>query len=98
VRDEGRPAETPDEIAALDELLFELTAPHTLQEIADRLGCSDVWAGKIETRALAKLRRAMTREGKEDWRGALLEPRGSEIADAGMTRTHIRDRSSTGNK
>jgi hypothetical protein len=95
---EGRPAETPEELAALDEILFELTAPHTQQEIADRLRIANQRVSEIEARALETLRQILEDEGKADWRGALLEPRGSEIADAGMTRTHIRDRSSTGNK
>ncbi len=55
---------TKKEQAALEELVWELSAPHTLEEIAERLGCSieNVW--KIEKRALGKLR-AMT---SEDWR------------------------------
>lgn len=96
--DAGSPAETPEEVAALADLVFAMSAPHTQQEIADHLGIANQRVSEIEARALETLRQILEDEGKGDWRGALLEPRGSEIADAGMTRTHIRDLSSTRGK
>jgi DNA-directed RNA polymerase sigma subunit (sigma70/sigma32) len=47
---------TPNEEAALAELEWELSAPHTLDEIAERLGKSRRTVQRIEQRALAKMR------------------------------------------
>lgn len=81
---------TPNEEAALEELVWELTAPHSAEEIADRLGIdrSTVW--RIESSALEKMRNRLQAEGK-DWSGPLQEPREST---AGRARTHIRDKNS----
>lgn len=61
---------TADEEAALGELLFEVSAPHTLEEIAEHMGLSRFAVARIEDRALDKLRAAMT----EGWEPALREP------------------------
>ncbi len=61
---------TPNEEAALEELVWELTAPHTPQEIASRLGITDRSVLRIEERALAKLRRLAV----SDWEDGLKDP------------------------
>jgi hypothetical protein len=61
----------PAEAAALADLVFALTAPHTLEEIADHLGLSRFAVARIERRALGKIRAGMS-EGWED--SALGEP------------------------
>lgn len=48
---------TANEAAALRELEFNLSAPHSAEEIAAHLGCSVRHVNRIETRALAKLRK-----------------------------------------
>lgn len=63
---------TPNEEAALAELVFELSAPHTLEEIAEHLGISLRHVSRIEARALAKLRGLL--EAHEDWGDGLSEP------------------------
>lgn len=62
---------TPDEAAALDELVWELSAPHTLEAIAERLGRDRYYVMRVEARALKKLRRLLEEQGLEDWRGGL---------------------------
>lgn len=64
---------TAEEQAALRELEFELTKPHTLEEIADFLGMPLVTVFDIEKRALGKMRKRLVREGKESWQGPLSE-------------------------
>lgn len=61
---------TRDEAAALEEIVFELTAPHTLEEIAHRIGYTVRGVQFIEQRALAKLRSLIA----EEWAGSLDEP------------------------
>jgi len=61
---------TPNEAAALAELEWELSAPHTLEEIAEHLGISRFAAARIEKRALAKMRAAMP----DGWEGRVREP------------------------
>ncbi len=61
---------TENERAALDELVFELSAPHTLESIADHLGMSRFAVARVEQRALRKLRAL----AGEDWGGGLTEP------------------------
>ncbi len=57
---------TPDEAAALEELEWELTAPHTQEEIAERLGISQQRVDKLEKRALRKLRDLIDEDWKPD--------------------------------
>lgn len=61
---------TADEAAALEELLFELSAPHTQEEIAERLGLERYEVARIERRALAKMRELIA----DGWKGPLREP------------------------
>lgn len=61
---------TEDEAAALAELEWELSAPHSLQEIAEHIGCNHVTVWRIEKRALRKLQ-ALT---SEDWKGPMRDP------------------------
>lgn len=61
---------TPNEAMALDELEWELAAPHTLEEIATHLGCSLRHVSRIEARALKKLRD----RAPDEWRAGLREP------------------------
>ncbi len=66
---------TADEEAALEELEWELSAPHSLEAIAERLGFSHASvAMRIEERALAKMAAVLRAEGKVDWEGGLQEP------------------------
>lgn len=62
---------TPNERAALAELEFELSAPHTLEEIATHLGVSVRHVTRIESRALDKMR-SLIESG--DWEEGLQEP------------------------
>lgn len=62
---------TPAEAAAIADLEWELTAPHTLEEIADHLGCNEKTVRRIEDRALDKLR-SLLPDGWEE--AALQEP------------------------
>ncbi len=62
---------TENEEAALEEIMWELTSPHTQEEIAARLGVTSRTIRRIETRALAKLRELI--EGK-GWEEGLKEP------------------------
>lgn len=57
----------PNEKAAMEELMWELSAPHSLQAIADRLGMSEKLVHQIEKRALKKLRVMLG----EEWSGPL---------------------------
>lgn len=57
---------TPDEAAALEEIVWELTAPHTQEEIADRLGISQQRVDRLEKRALSKLRALISDDWKPD--------------------------------
>lgn len=82
---------TPDEDAALEELIWEMSGPHSNEEIADRLKCSRQTVWRIEQEALAKMLRVLKREGKESWRGALREPRPTP---EGRQPRRIRDKSS----
>jgi DNA-directed RNA polymerase sigma subunit (sigma70/sigma32) len=50
----------------LDELIWEMTKPHTQEEIAKRLGVSQKTVHKIEARALKKLRELTSEDWKED--------------------------------
>jgi DNA-directed RNA polymerase sigma subunit (sigma70/sigma32) len=54
---------TPNEEAALEELIWELTAPHTQEEIAARLGMRRELVSDIEQRALRKLRKLLKQRG-----------------------------------
>ncbi len=63
---------TPDEEAALAELVWELSAPHTLEEIAEHLGMSRRTVSRIEAQAFKKLR-GLLAEGP-DWQEGLKEP------------------------
>ena len=60
---------TPNEEAALEELIWELSTPHTLQEIAARLGCRFQLVSQIEHRALRKMRESLKAKGtcETDW-------------------------------
>lgn len=78
---------TPNEAAALAELEWELSAPHTLEEIAQHLGCSLRHVSRIERRALEKLRA----NASDEFRGSTREPaalgrRVGEFPSNGMTR------------
>ncbi len=55
---------TSDEEAALEDIVWEMTKPHTQEAIAARLGVSQQRVDKIEKRAMAKLRGLVG----EDWR------------------------------
>ncbi len=55
---------TPNEEAALNDLVWELSAPHTLEAIAERLGKSRRTVRRIEARALAKLRSLMSEDDR----------------------------------
>lgn len=61
------PPLTKNEKAALEELIWEMTKPHTQEEIAKRLGVSQKTVHKIESRALKKLRELTS----EDWQDGL---------------------------
>jgi DNA-binding XRE family transcriptional regulator len=61
---------TKNEKAALREILFEMTKPHTQEEIADHLGVSRRTVNRIEEGAMAKLRTLAV----EDWKDGLEEP------------------------
>ncbi len=79
---------TPAEEAALAELVWELSAPHSAEAIAEHIGCDRTTVWRIELAALNKMRERLQAEGK-DWSGPLKEPREST---AGRARTHIRDK------
>ncbi len=55
---------TPDEEAALAELVWRMTSPHTQEDIAAHLGVSQEYVCQVEKRAMAKLQ-AMTHP---DWK------------------------------
>ena len=67
---------TPNEAAALAELEWELSAPHTLAAIAQHLGCSLRHVSRIEARALEKMRAL----APESFQGGLSEPRATHRA------------------
>ena len=50
---------TPDEEAALAELVFHMSGPHTVSAIAKQLGISHQLVSQIEKRALAKMRKLL---------------------------------------
>jgi len=52
-----------NERAALEALEWKFSGPHSLDEIATRLGMSKPWVKQLERRALEKLRRAAMRRG-----------------------------------
>jgi hypothetical protein len=54
------------EAAALEELEWELSAPHTQEAIAERLGMSQPGILFVERRALKKLRKLASGHGWED--------------------------------
>ncbi len=60
---------TPNEAAALEEIVWELTAPHTLEEIAERLGTTHWTVLRIEQRALETMRSFVD----DDWQDGLRE-------------------------
>jgi hypothetical protein len=60
---------SPAEEAALAELEFNLSAPHTLQAIAKQLGMPFQQVAAIEKRALKKLREIIN----PDWQGPLTD-------------------------
>ncbi len=64
---------TPDEEAALEELIWEMTKPHTQDEIAERLGVSQPTIHRIEQGALEKLRALVS----DDWESGLREDLGA---------------------
>ncbi len=93
---------TPNEDAALEELVWEMTAPHTPQEIAARLGITDRSVRRIEERALAKLAVMAAGGG---WEEGLREPphgpSGCSVLDSavgadGRRRHRITDRNGRG--
>ena len=53
---------TPAEVAALADLVFEMTGPHTLREIAARLGMTHQAVSFHQKKALGKLRARMARD------------------------------------
>ncbi len=61
---------TPNEEKALADLVFELSSPHTPEEIAERIGCTARHVRRIEARALLKLRAEMP----AGWDASLIEP------------------------
>ncbi len=65
-------AKTEQEHAALEELVWELTAPHTEEEIAGRLGIEARSVRRIQVRALKNLRHFARRGG---WESGLSDPR-----------------------
>ncbi len=54
---------TTTERAALDELTFAMRGPHTLEEVARRVGLSVERVRALEKQALRKMRRAAARRG-----------------------------------
>ncbi len=80
---------TENEKKALADLMWELSSPHSSEEIAEHLGCSRKHVWEVEKRALGKLKAMLIAEGKGDWATGLREPRGGE---QGRIRTHIRDK------
>jgi hypothetical protein len=91
---------TANEEAALEELVWEMTAPHTQEEIAARLGIASRTVRRIEVRALAKLRDLVG----EDWEDPDSPPAGpsgcsvfdSAIGADGRRRSRIPDRNGIG--
>ncbi len=55
---------TANEEAALDDIVWELTGPHSTEAIAKRLGCSRKHVWEVEVRAMKKLRALID----PDWR------------------------------
>lgn len=55
---------------ALDELVFHMTAPHTLEEIAEFLGCPLITVWRIEQEALRKMRKDV----HDDWESGTQDP------------------------
>jgi DNA-directed RNA polymerase sigma subunit (sigma70/sigma32) len=53
---------TNEEMAALDELVFALSGPHSTEAIAARLGLQQDSVRAIELRALEKMRRELARK------------------------------------
>ncbi len=62
---------TPNEEAALEELIWEMTAPHTQEEIAARLGLTARTVRRIEAKTLKKLRGLAEGRG---WEEGLKDP------------------------
>ncbi len=75
---------TPNEEAALAELEWELSSPHTLEEIAAHLGIRQRNVEKTEARALRKLRGLLEAKGIDRQGSFLREPTalGRRIGDA----------------
>lgn len=61
---------TPNEEKAVADLIFELGAPHTLEEISAHTGMALRSVHRIEKRALEKMRLAVT----GGWDSSLREP------------------------
>ena len=84
---------TPDEEAALEELIWELTAPHTVEEIGKRLGCRHQLVSQIQKRALKKLRALLEENGitepDADEPAVLHLGSGDEPLSNGMTRKKL---------
>lgn len=80
---------TEAEAKALAELEWELSAPHSAEEIAAHLGCSRKHVWEVEKRALGKLKALLIAEGKGDWASGLSEPRDG---GQGRIRTYIKDK------
>ncbi len=84
---------TEAEELALAELVWEMTAPHTLEEIADWLGVSRRTVKRIEDGALTKIRGLVS----PDWESGLSEPDVLQKklyecgATDGRTRSRIKD-------
>ncbi len=87
------PPRTEEEELALEELVWEMTAPHTLEDIAEWLNVSRRTVKRIEDRAMAKLRGLVS----TDWESGLSEPTVLQKklyecgATDGRTRSHIKD-------
>lgn len=54
----------------MDELIWELSAPHSLDAIAEHLGVSRRTVARVEQRALAKMKHCVS----EDWQSGLKDP------------------------
>lgn len=86
----------PNEALALAELEWELSAPHTLEAIAEHLGVTQRTVEKTQARALRKLRILLDEQNLGDWQeGGLREPpllsqrrandHGGELPSTGLT-------------